>query len=67
MKSLQLDILIQKKNINPLSKNIYSARPDKHGRLVWYLVKSDTNVHYCTVAYTGQVTFYKVPEQQGHA
>ena len=35
--------------------------------LFWYLVKSDASVRYSTVAYTGQVTFYKVPEQHGHA
>ena len=33
--------------------------------LFWYLVKSDASVRYCTVAVTGQVTFYKVPEQNG--
>ena len=32
--------------------------------LFWYLVKSD---FYATVhAYTGQVTFYKIPETYGH-
>jgi len=31
-----------------------------------YLVKSDLTSVPCTVAYTGQVTFYKVPEIHGH-
>ena len=31
-----------------------------------HLVKSDVSVRYCTVAYAGRVTFYKVPEQHGH-
>ena len=30
------------------------------------VVKSDSSVRYCTSAYTGQVTFYKVLEQHGH-
>ena len=34
--------------------------------LFWDLVKSDASVRYGIVAYTGQVTFYKVPETQGH-
>ena len=36
--------------------------------LFWYLVKSDARVRYYTVAYNGQVTFYKVlvPEEHGH-
>ena len=34
--------------------------------LVWYLVQSDTSVCYFALAYTGRVTFYKVPEQHGH-
>ena len=29
----------------------------------WYLFIKDASVHYCTVAYTGQDTFYKVPER----
>ena len=33
--------------------------------LFWWLVKSDARVRYCTVAYTGQVMLYKVPEQHG--
>ena len=28
----------------------------------WYVVKVTCTVYTCTVAYTGQVTFYKVPE-----
>ena len=31
----------------------------------WYLVQC--TLYTCTVAYTGKVTFYKVPEQHGHA
>ena len=31
-----------------------------------YPVKSDAIILYCTVAYTGQVTFYKVPEKHNH-
>ena len=32
-----------------------------------YSVKSDASERYsCTVAYTGQVTFYKVPENHGY-
>ena len=34
--------------------------------LFWYLVKSDVIVRYCTVAYTGRVIFYKLPDQSGH-
>ena len=34
--------------------------------LFWYLVKHHARVRYCTVAYTGQVTFYKEPVQHGH-
>ena len=34
--------------------------------LFWYLVKSDACVRCCTVAYTGQVTFYKKPDTHGH-
>ena len=29
--------------------------------LFWYLVKIDASVRYCTVAYTWQCPFYKVP------
>ena len=34
----------------------------------WYLIQSDlSSLGYCTVVqYTGQVTFYKVPEINGH-
>ena len=32
----------------------------------WYLVESDASLRYCTEAYTGQVTYDKVPEQHGH-
>ena len=34
--------------------------------LFWYLVKLTQVYGYCTVAYHGQVTFYKVPETYGH-
>ena len=34
----------------------------KHGRVFLVLFP----VYACTVAYTGQVTFYKVPEKHGH-
>ena len=34
--------------------------------LFWYLENSDDSVLYYAVAYIGQVTFYKVPEQNGH-
>ena len=49
----------------------YMARqlqPDQINMFVlfWYLVKSDASVRYCTVAYTGQVTFKGVPEQCDH-
>ena len=33
---------------------------------ILYLVKSDAGVRNYTVAYTGQVTFYKEPEKRGH-
>ena len=32
----------------------------------WYLVKVIFTMYTCTLAYTGQVTFYKVPEKHGH-
>ena len=32
----------------------------------WYLVKSDWSMYTCIIAYTRQVTFYKVPEKHGH-
>ena len=39
------------------------TRPDKNGRVVLvYLIKSDVSVYHCTVAYTGQVTFHRVPK-----
>ena len=31
-----------------------------------YLVKSDLSSLACTVAFTGQVTFNKVPDKHGH-
>ena len=31
-----------------------------------YLAESDTSVRFCTVAYTGQITFYKVQETHNH-
>ena len=31
-----------------------------------YLVKCDATIRYCTVAYSGQDNFSKVPEKQGH-
>ena len=31
---------------------------------IWYLVTG--LVHTCTVVYTGQVTYYKVPKKHGH-
>ena len=34
--------------------------------LFLYLEKSDASVRYSKLAYTGQVTFYKVPETHGH-
>ena len=34
--------------------------------LLWFLVTSNASVRYCTIAYTGQVTFYKVPVTHGH-
>ena len=34
--------------------------------LFLYLVKGDASVRYYTAAYSGQVTFYKVPEKHGH-
>ena len=33
--------------------------------LLWYLLKTDAIVRYFTVAYTGKVTFYKIPEIHG--
>ena len=44
----------------------HTGWPVKHGRLFWYLVKSGFPMYACTVAYTGQVTFYKIPEKYGH-
>ena len=32
----------------------------------WYRVKSDVSERYNKVAYNGQATFYKVPEQHSH-
>ena len=32
--------------------------------LFWYLVKIDERIRYCTIAYTGEIMFYKVPEIQ---
>ena len=34
--------------------------------MCWYLEKVTCPVFVCTVAYTEQVTFYKVPETQSH-
>ena len=34
--------------------------------LFWYLVKSGASERYCTLAYTGQVSFNEVPERHGH-
>ena len=34
--------------------------------LFWYLVKRDAVFVSCSVAYTGQVTFFKVTETHGH-
>ena len=35
--------------------------------LFWYFVKkSDASEPNCTVAYTGEVTYYIVPQQDGH-
>ena len=48
--------------------NKNSIQPDQMvmAVLFWYLVKCDSIVNsYCTVAYTGEVTFYKVPEKHG--
>ena len=42
------------------------TRLDKHVRVVLVLMNSEASVRYCTVAYTEDVTFYKVPETQGH-
>ena len=41
-----------------------SLKPDQINLAVFFCfhVKSDCSVRYCTIAYTGQVTFYKVPE-----
>ena len=33
---------------------------------IWFVVKSDCPVYACTVAYTEQVSFYKVPDKHGH-
>ena len=51
----------------PGGQIVYS-QPDQINMNVffWYLVKRDASVRYCTVAYTGQVTFYKVPETHSH-
>ena len=55
---------------------IFSVQGDYFNMAVcfWYPVKRDlssavytcTEVYKCTVAYTGQVSFYKVPEKNGH-
>ena len=43
--------------------DIHTEGPVKHGRLIFFSV-------YCSVlfkvAYTGQITFYKVPEDHDH-
>ena len=43
-------------------------QPDQNNMAVffWYLVIIGAGVRYCTVLYTGKVTFYKVPETHGH-
>ena len=38
--------------------------PVKHGRFFCYLGKVTCPVYTCTLAYTGQVTFFKVPEKK---
>ena len=34
--------------------------------MFWYLLKSGLSLHFCTLAYTGQVTFDLVLETHGH-
>ena len=41
-------------------------RPDKHDRVVVVPCKGDASLRYCTEAYTGQVTFYMIPETHGY-
>ena len=48
-----------------IKKNYHTTRPDYHGLLFWYLIKSDASVRY-TLAYTEKVLFYKVLEQPCH-
>ena len=45
-------------------KRFSTTRLDKHGRVVLVPLKSDAKVRFCTVAYTGQVTFYKIQENK---
>ena len=50
--------------------NYHTTRPDKHGRGILIICKKknkkkNKKKRYFTVAYTGQVTFYKVPKH-GH-
>ena len=58
----------QKKPLENQDSQTYwsTGWPAKHAHIFLYPVKHDAHVHYCTVAYTGRVTFYKVPEQHGH-
>ena len=57
-----LDLRFRKSRKLEFQIIVEHSRPDNHGRVVLVPCKSDACVCYCTAAYTGQVTFYKVPK-----
>ena len=46
------DTLIDFNVLDPFKLTLLVVHPVKHGRVFWYLVKSDASEHQCTVAYT---------------